>query len=76
MSDIVCEVCFTSSFEPTPDGERCLCCWQAEQIEDRERRILLEREEKEALRQKLAKAQLDEESLRFRYECLLKPQEK
>ena len=28
----VCGVCWTSSFEPTEDGERCLCCWQHEQF--------------------------------------------
>lgn len=27
-----CEVCFTDSFEPTPEWERCLCCWQQEAL--------------------------------------------
>ena len=30
----VCGVCWTSSFEPTEDGERCLCCWQHKSIID------------------------------------------
>ena len=28
----VCQVCFTSSWEPTPDGERCGYCWLTEQL--------------------------------------------
>ena len=30
----ICPICWTSSFEPTEDGERCLCCWQHECIMD------------------------------------------
>ena len=33
-SSKVCGVCWTSSFEPTEDGERCLCCWQHKHILD------------------------------------------
>ncbi len=28
----ICPICWTSSYEPTEDGERCLCCWQHERI--------------------------------------------
>lgn len=35
----VCSVCFTASWEPTPDGERCGYCWLTENLSRLLRRI-------------------------------------